>query len=264
MQVASTALEAMTDAAMQEFLVKLAAKYSRTVVQHCLLYLRAILGFATDEGVLTRNPARKLQMPDNIKREDRPYLPLSDYQKLLGAMPSKRDQIMVKLLYLGGLRRGELFAVRWGDFKGSAISVLRQINRFGNEADVKTQASEGNVALPEDVCADLNEWRKWCGNTKPEAFIFASRSGTPINSKNWLDRVLKPAATAVGIERITYHMFRRGLATEAHQLGVVDKNIQSQLRHADPNVTRKLYMREVPAEQLKAMQLLSDATTAGK
>src|SRR6266508_2092392 len=59
-------------------------------------------------------------------------------------------------------------------------------------------------------------------------------------------------------------MFRRGLATEAHQLGVVDRNIQSQLRHADPNVTRKLHMREVPEEQKKAMELLSDAAMVGK
>lgn len=260
----NTALQDMTDAAMQAFLGKLATTYSKTVVQHCLLYLRAILGHATDEGALPRNPARKLEMPDVAKREERPYLPLPEYQKLLAAMPSKRDQLMVKLLFMGGLRRGELFAVRWKDFNGSSISVLRQINRFGNEAAVKTKASEGNVALPEDVCADLEEWRKWCGNANPEAFMFASRSGTPINYKNWLDRILKPAATAVGVERITYHMFRRGLATESHQLKIVDKNIQSQLRHANVKTTQDLYTRGVPAEQAKAMQLLSDASTVGK
>ena len=92
--------------------------------------------------------------------------------------------------------------------------------------------------------------------------MFASKSGTPMNPKNWLDRVLRPAAAKAGIPRITYRMFRRGLATEAHQLGIVDKNIQSQLRHSDPNVTRKLYMREVPAEQMKAVQLLSYASAA--
>lgn len=261
-----TPLKDMTDAAMQDFLVKLAAKYSRTVVQHCLLYLRAILGFATDEGVLGRNPARKLKMPNGIKREDRPYLSIAEYNSLLEALESKRDQIMVKLLYIGGLRRGELFAVRWGDFdsESESLSVLRQINRFGKEADVKTEASEGKISLTKELCADLNEWRKWCGKAKPDAFIFASRDHTPINHKNWLERVLKPAATKANIERITYHMFRRGLATSAHQLGVVDKNIQSQLRHADPNVTRKLYMREVPEEQKKAMELLSDAAKAGQ
>jgi integrase len=129
---------------------------------------------------------------------------------------------------------------------------------------VKTQASEGKIALPEDLCADLAEWRRWCGNTKPDAFMFPSRSGTPINAKNWLDRVLAPAATAAGIRRITHHMFRRGLATEGHQLGIVDRNIQSQLRHASSTTTRNIYMRAVPAEQAKAMELLSTAAAVAK
>jgi hypothetical protein len=59
------------------------------------------------------------------------------------------------------------------------------------------------------------------------------RNRTPINHKNRLDRVLAPAANKARNARISHHMFRRGLATES--LGVVDKNIQSQLRHADPH-----------------------------
>jgi len=260
-----TALNAMTDAAMQAYLVTLVEqKYSKTVVQHCQLYLRAILQHATDEGVLERNPGRKLQLPDGIKQEDRRYLSIAEYNRLLATLPSKRDQLMAKLLYLGGLRRGELFAVRWGGIDGASLSVLQQINRFGKEANVKTHASEGKIALPEEVCADLTEWRKWCNNTTPDAFVFPSREGTPINAKNWLDRVLAPAAKAAGIERITYHMFRRGLATEAHQLGVVDRNIQSQLRHASSSTTKNIYMREVPAEQAKAMELVSSTTKGTK
>ena len=59
-------------------------------------------------------------------------------------------------------------------------------------------------------------------------------------------------------------MFRRGLATELHQNGAVDKNIQSQLRHADPATTRIVYMREVPEEQAKAVALLGAKALAGK
>ena len=119
-------------------------------------------------------------MPDGIGKENRACLSLSDYKKILSALPTKRDQIIVKLFYMGGLRRGELFSIRWKNFNGSCIFVLRQINRFGHEADVKTQASEGNVALPKDVCADLAEWRRLCADNTPDAFMFASKSGTPM------------------------------------------------------------------------------------
>ena len=172
---------------------------------------------------------------------------------------------MVKLLYMGGLRRGELFGARWQDFDGSSLVVVRQMNRFNKEAPVKTKASVGKVSLPPDVCADLNEWRQWCGSAeKGNDYIFTSRRGSPIHFKNWIDRTLTPAATKAGLPRISYHMFRRGLATELHQNGAVDKNIQSQLRHADPATTRTVYMQAVPEEQTKAIALLAAKAVAGK
>jgi integrase len=139
------------------------------------------------------------------------------------------------------------------------------MNRFNKEAPVKTKASVGKVSLPPDVCAELNEWRECCGTANKENdYIFTSRRGSPIHFKNWIDRTLTPAATRAGLPRISYHMFRRGLATELHQNGAVDKNIQSQLRHADPATTRTVYMQGVPAEQSKAIALLSEKAKAGK
>jgi integrase len=262
----STILKEMTDAAMQAFLDKLVAKkYSRTVVEHCLTYLRAILEHAREEGVFVKNPARKLEVPPGVRAENRPFLSLAEYNKLLEAMPMQRDRLMVKLLYMGGLRRGELFGARWQDYDGVSLAVVRQMNRFNKEAPVKTHASVGKVSLPPDVCADLNEWRKWCGTAETENdYIFTSRRGSPIHFKNWIDRTLTPAATKAGMPRISYHMFRRGLATELHQNGAVDKNIQSQLRHADPATTRIVYMREVPEEQAKAVALLGAKAIASK
>ena len=73
---------------------------------------------------------------------------MDEYNKLLEAMPSKRDQLMVKLLYMGGLRRGELFGARWQDYDGSSLVIVRQMNRFNKEAPVKTKASFGKVSLP--------------------------------------------------------------------------------------------------------------------
>jgi hypothetical protein len=51
-------------------------------------------------------------------------------------------------------------------------------------------------------------------------------------------------------------MFRRGSATEQHQLGEKDKNIQAQLRHASPDITRRVYMQTVPERQLEAAERL--------
>lgn len=240
-------LKDMNDPAMQLWLNSLAnEKYSKSVVEHCMKYLRAILEHAVEDDVLHRNPAKKLIIPENVREPDTPYLSIAEYSRLVGAMPTKRDQIMVKLLFLGALRRGELFGLQWQDHLGDNMNIVRQVNRFGKITLPKTKASCDEISIPPDLRAELDRWREWCPNSSPTAFMFQSKTGSPIHYKNWLDRVLKPAALSVGIQRISYHMFRRGFATEAHQNKEADKNIQAQLRHSSMETTRTFYMKNVP------------------
>jgi integrase len=114
---------------------------------------------------------------------------------------------------------------------------------------VKTDASNDYVPLPQDIGAEIEAYKEWCEHIEPDDFMFPSKRHTPIGHKNWIDRVLSPAASAAGLPRINYHMFRRGLATEMHQDKVVDKNIQKQLRHSRATTTRDFYMQDVPEEQ---------------
>ncbi len=59
-------------------------------------------------------------------------------------------------------------------------------------------------------------------------------------------------------------MFRRGYATEAHEAGITDKNIQAQLRHASPEITRNVYMQTIPEAQKKAVNRMERLTTKKK
>ena len=81
--------------------------------------------------------------------------------------------------------------------------------------DPKTPRSNSYVYLPVAVQALLQDWRDWCGDTRPEAFMFPSRRNTPTRYDNFLKRVLKPAAEAVGLEDITHQMLRRSFSTMA-------------------------------------------------
>ena len=241
-------IKEMNDPAMQTWLNSLAnEKYSKSVVEHCLKYLRAILEEAVEDDVLHKNPANKLVIPEYVRQPDTPYLSMTEYLRLVDVMPTKRDQLMVKLLYLGALRRGELFGLQWQDSFGETMKIGRQINRFGKVTLPKTKASCDEISIPPDLRAELDRWREWCPDSSPTAFMFQSTKGSAIHYKNWLDRVLKPAALSVKIPRISYHMFRRGFATEAHQNKEADKNIQAQLRHSSVETSREFYMKNVPA-----------------
>ncbi|MGC1450738.1 MAG: hypothetical protein WA830_11930 [Candidatus Sulfotelmatobacter sp.] len=148
----------ITEQQMQRFLNELAPRSSRTIVEHCRMYLGSIFGMAFVRGVVRTNEAADLAIPET-RRVFRPFLSLDDYAKLIPQLTSQRDILMGRLLYMCALRRRELFGLKVGDFDGKTIGVERQVSeRDGlREAPVKTAASNARVALPTDRVKPFND-----------------------------------------------------------------------------------------------------------
>ena len=74
-----------------------------------------------------------------------------------------------------GLRRSELFALRWSDvnFFTMEVAVTRSIvrNHFG---DTKTEASHKPVPLHDSVCEVLAEWRGKSDYKSDDDLLFPS------------------------------------------------------------------------------------------
>jgi integrase len=70
------------------------------------------------------------------------------------------------------------------------------------------------------------------------------------------DRVIKPVLKANGLEWKGWHAYRRGLATNPHELGVPDIVIQAILRHEDVSTTQRSYIKTVPEVVTAAMKRL--------
>lgn len=111
--------------------------------------------------------------------------------------------------------------------------------------------------------------------------MFQPRTGTPLSMNNVLNDQISPA-----IERCAhcpsakdthgnadheyrrdsalpewhgFHAFRRGLATNLHDLGVDDLIIQRILRHSDVSVTRQCYIKTLPQQTVDAMAKVESA-----
>ena len=55
-----------------------------------------------------------------------------------------------------------------------------------------------------------------------------------------------------------WHAFRRGVATNLHDLGVDDKTIQAILRHSNIGITQNIYIKSVNKSQVSAMDTLRE------
>lgn len=58
--------------------------------------------------------------------------------------------------------------------------------------------------------------------------------------------LIKPVLKANGLKWKGWHAYRRGLATNLHELGVPDIVIHSILRHEDVSTTQRGYIKTVP------------------
>lgn len=84
----------------------------------------------------------------------------------------------------------------------------------------------------------------------------ANTIGGALDLDNLADRVVKPIFKANGLKWKGWHAYRRGLATNLHQLGVPDIVIQAILRHEDIRTTQRSYIKTVPQVVTAAMKRL--------
>jgi integrase len=82
-----------------------------------------------------------------------------------------------------------------------------------------------------------------------------------LNVNNSVTRRIIPALKEAKLAWKGWHAFRRGLATNLHQLGVPDNVIQAILRHADVSTTMNVYVKSVPKAANEAMKALEDVFT---
>lgn len=99
--------------------------------------------------------------------------------------------------------------------------------------------------LPDDLAAELRQWKGECPNPSRDAFIFPNADGGFMDTSNYRGRVLKPLADKLGIPKLNFQVIRRTIATRAQSLGSV-KDIQSHLRHSRADTTANEYMQELP------------------
>ena len=224
--------------------------------------LRNIMSAVFSHGIrhewMTFNPISKVRTSAKRLREPDVLTP-AEFKSLLPELPL-RERAIVMLAGSTGLRRSELFALRWSDvnFLTREVAVTRSCvrNRFG---DVKTEASGKPVPLHQSVCDVLVEWRRDSEYSADDDFLFPSlrmNGKQPLMPDMVLKKIIRPALRRAGIvgKVIGFHTFRHSLGTNLRSLGVDVKVAQELLRHANSRTTLDLYTQAVTAEKRRASE----------
>jgi integrase len=121
---------------LQDFADRLLAKgVDASTIRNTLMPLRAIFRRAVARGDVGVNPTSGLELPAVRGRRDRIASP-EEASRLVEALPERDRTLWATALY-GGLRRGELQALRWDD-----VDLANGVIRIERAWDVREGAIE--------------------------------------------------------------------------------------------------------------------------
>ena len=196
--------------------------------------VKSLLSFGHETGYLPFNVGVAIKVRPSRDGLAQRILEESQIAKLIEAAPAGRDRLILKLLYVSGVRVSELCGLKWCD------AMLRteggQITVFGKGGKTRT------VLLKPKIWQQLIELR---GTAKAIDPIFASRKGGGPLDVSQVRRIVYAAAKKAGIEaKVSPHWMRHAHASHALDRNAPIHLVQATLGHASVSTTgRYLHAR---------------------
>ncbi|WP_330205541.1 tyrosine-type recombinase/integrase [Cyanobacterium sp. Dongsha4] len=197
-----------------------------------LTAIKSLFSFATKLGYLTANVAtivENVAIKDEVRRKALPYDIIS---LLVNNAKCDRDKLIIKTLYLLGLRVSELIAIKWQDFSFINGKIELKVIGKGN----KTR----HILVPNDLFSNLIE-KKTNDN-----YVFVSYQNDKL-SRQSVNKMLGKLSDKLGIKRINPHAFRHSHATHSLANGCDISLLMQSLGHSSLKITQQ-YLSERDGE----------------
>ncbi|SRR5579883_259026 len=209
-------------------------KLAAPTINTYMAAIKSLLSFAYKTGYIKQNPGAAIKLKKVDQRLHEKVLTETDIALMIRLTERAeyryksqqiRDVLILKLLYVAGLRVSELVGLRWRDFTPR--------ERTGQITVVGKGDKSRHVLLPEYLWQELINYR---GEALKDAYVFPSRKGKgmmPLQRQN-VDPIIKDAAERAGLtEKVSCHWLRHSHATHNAERGTPVPLIQQTMGHAD-------------------------------
>lgn len=224
---------------------------STSAIKKLRAALSAMFATAVDDGLVRANPVAGVRVPapvrDELTDDTAKALTRGELGILLAALP-ETWRLFFELLAHTGLRISEAIGLTWAhvDLGGSPKIRVREQFYRGKRRTLKSGHGRREIPLSPGMAARLLAHRRdtFEGDDRP---VFASAVGTELIPGKVASKVLRPAASSVGLSWVTFHVFRHTCASLLFEAGRNVKQVQEWLGHADPGFTLRTYVHLMDA-----------------
>lgn len=226
--------------------------------------VKAALSTARREGLIRWNPADDLALPhreeiDEGEEEEVRALSRQQLATLIEIAPEKY-KLLIELMACTGLRVSEAIGLqrRHLHLDGSRphVRVRRGVVKRRIEPP-KTKYAKRSVPLPASLVFKLRTHLATLDDS-PNALVFPSRNGTPLDPDNIRKRNLKPLMQEVGAPWAAFHTLRHTFASIQLARGVNVLQLSRVLGHHSPAFTLSRYCHLLEGDEAPPLDLNDD------
>lgn len=202
-----------------------------------LTAVKSLLSFGQQTGYLPFNVGAAIKLRPNRDTLAQRILAESEVARLIDSASEGRDRVLLKLLYVSGVRVSEVCGLKWCDAvprqEGGQITV------FGKGGKTRT------ILLKPKPWQQLISIRGDAGAVDP---VFRSRKGGGALDPSQVRRIVYAAAKKAGLEqRVSPHWMRHAHASHALDRSAPIHLVQTTLGHASVSTTGR-YLHARPNE----------------
>ncbi|OZG62464.1 MULTISPECIES: tyrosine-type recombinase/integrase [Bifidobacterium] len=198
-------------------------------------------------------------------REGIPPVTPQELQALYDAMPDYTQLSVLLAALVGGLRWGEVCALRVKDIDlvNRKLNVRHSVNRGPDDlgsmrlSPAKTKSSVRTVPIPDSLVWVIERHLKtFCNLDNPDSQVFVPKR-TRVLGPNTLRKQFDKAKEVAGRPDITPHTLRASHATMLMLKGATLREVMEQLGHTSERVAIKHYQRLVAEHRDEMVNLLA-------
>ncbi|HEY0280507.1 MAG TPA: tyrosine-type recombinase/integrase [Solirubrobacterales bacterium] len=240
----------------QKFINGLRGKFNASTITVTMLPVRALYKQLEQSGTIANSPCRGLELPAVRGRRER-YATPGEAEQLIEAVAKPGDRAIWATAFYGGLRRGELRALRRSHVKlaDGVIDVNKGWDPYEGEIDLKSRSGKRRVPIPAALHDFLEVALLETEDRGPNGHIFGPRKSSTF-SPDKLQKRADEAWSVARLSRITLHECRHTFASLMIAAGVNAKSLQEFMGHASITITLDRYGHLMPGSEAEAASLL--------
>jgi integrase len=232
---------------LERWKLKRLRKVSPATVNRELSMLRNALDQACRWNMLADNPARQITLRMRPKASKPRVLNPAERERLARVLSARNDRLaaMVQIALNTGLKRNELFSLRWKDiyFGPNPSIIVEKSGRFQNK--------NRRIPLNDAAVRALNHWKS--DRKKPGYLVFPGPGGGRLKSVNTAWKRLMAEAQ---IRKFCLKDCRDDFAIRLVRAGIPLTHVRDLLGHSSIALTEK-YAAYVPGQLASAVASLN-------